>query len=663
MCGIFGSVGDPLAPNVVARVASVLHHRGPESNGIANLAGATLVHTRLKIIDLSPAGAQPMANEDDTVWVTFNGEIYNFVELRQQLEAKGHRFRSQADTEVIVHGYEEWGDGVVERLDGMFAFGVWDVRNQRLLLARDRTGKKPLFYGRHAGRLLFGSEIKALFAAGMPPEVDHGGVAGLLAYGYAPPPGSLYRGVQQLPPAHHLTLEAGKPGSEPRVSRYWQVSFAASGEAPPSEDQAAERIRYLLDEAVRKRLVADVPVGAFLSGGLDSTIVVGLMARHSSRVRTFSIGFTGDPRYDETHFARMAAQSFGTEHTEFKVGPTDFELVEKLVWHHDGPFGDSSAIPTYVVSRLTRAEVTVALSGDGGDELFAGYLRFWAAANTERIPAPLRRLAGLAAPLLPGGTGSRSLPARARRMLSAIERPLGDRVTFWNSYFAFTHADLMRPELRPPAHDTLGFHRQFFQQSGASPLAEVLNHNFGTYLPYDLLVKTDRVSMAHALETRSPFLDTALIEYVAGLPDSYKLRGVSRPTTKYILRKAFADLMPAPIRSRGKMGFGLPLGTWFRNELRSYIADRVCAPDARIRDLVQPQVVEQVFREHIEGRADHEHQIWLLLTMELWLRNLPRLSSPWQHDADRGSVSVHGPGVADVAPAAPPASLVSPAHP
>jgi asparagine synthase (glutamine-hydrolysing) len=641
MCGIFGSVGEPLAPPVVGHVARVLHHRGPESSGVVNLPGATLLHTRLKIIDLSPAGSQPMANEDDTVWVTFNGEIYNFGELRQQLEARGHRFRSQSDTEVIVHGYEEWGEQVVERLDGMFAFGVFDTRTQRLLLARDRAGKKPLFYGWHGGRFLFGSEIKALFAAGMSPSPDHAGVAALLAYGYAPAPGSLYQGVFQLPPAHRLVLTADR-SSRPKadVRRYWQVSFRQADGRPPSEAEAEERIRGLMDQAVRKRLVADVPVGAFLSGGLDSTIVVGLMARHSAKVRTFSIGFSDDPRFDETHYARLAAQAFGTDHTEFTVTPSDFDLVENLVWHHDGPFGDSSAIPTYVVSRLTRAEVTVALTGDGGDELFAGYLRFWAASNSERIPAPLRKLAGLAAPLLPSGTGSRSLAARARRLLAAVERPLGDRITFWNSYFAFTHSDLMRPELRPDSDRVLGFHRQFFSDGGRSSLAAVLDHNFGTYLPYDLLVKADRVSMAHALETRSPFLDTALIEYVAGLPDSYKLRGFPRPTTKYILRRAFADLMPGAIRSRGKMGFGLPLGTWFRNQLKSYIEDRVCAPDARIREFVRPEVVEAVFREHTAGRADHEHQIWLLLTMELWLRNLPRLSQPLTADLEP-SLRVH----------------------
>jgi asparagine synthase (glutamine-hydrolysing) len=642
MCGIFGSVGDPLGPEIVGRVSRVIRHRGPESWGAKTLPGATLVHARLKIIDLSAAGAQPMANEDDTVWVTFNGEIYNFRDLRRELEGRGHRFRSDTDTEVIVHGYEEWGDAVVPRLDGMFAFGLWDTRQRRLLLARDRSGKKPLFYGWHGPRFLFGSEMKALFAAGLPLEVDHAGLAGMLAYGYAPSPATSYRGVFELRPAHQLTLDPRRQSAgarpTPEIRRYWAVDFRPRSPAP-SEDEATSRVRELMTAAVRKRLVADVPVGAFLSGGLDSTVVVGLMAQETSRVQTFSIGFSGDPRYNETAYARLAAQRFGTEHTEFEVTPRDFQLVEKLVWHHDGPFGDSSAIPTYVVSQLTRQKVTVALNGDGGDELFAGYLRFWAASLVERIPGPLRKLAGKAAVLVPSGTGSRTLTARARRFLSAVERPLGDRVTAWSSFFAFRLPELMRPELLPAPDTVLGFHRQFFDGSAGnghpaggaggswSPLAALLQHNFGTYLPQDLNVKVDRTSMAHALEARSPFLDTALIEYVAGLPDDFKLRG---RTTKYILRKAFADLMPPAIQGRAKMGFGLPLGTWFRQDLRGYIEDRLCAPDARINEILRPEAVRKIWQEHVDGLDDHEHRIWLLLTMELWLRNLPRLTHAWE---------------------------------
>lgn len=665
MCGIFGSVGEPLGPEIVGRVSRVIRHRGPESWGAKELPGATLVHARLKIIDLSAAGAQPMTGEDESVWVTFNGEIYNFRELRRELEGRGHRFRSDADTEVIVHGYEEWGDEVVPRLDGMFAFGVWDSRQRRLLLARDRSGKKPLFHGWQGNRFLFGSEIKALFAAGLRPEVDQAGLAGLLAYGYAPAPATIYRNVSELLPAHLLTLDTRQAATggrgTPAVRRYWQVDFRQR--YAPSEDEARTRVRDLMTAAVRKRLVADVPVGAFLSGGLDSTIVVGLMARETARVKTFSIGFSGDPRYNETAYARLAAQRFGTDHTEFEVTPRDFQLVEKLVWHHDGPFGDSSAIPTYVVSRLTRQKVTVALTGDGGDELFAGYLRFWAASLTERIPVPLRALAGKAAGLVPGGTGSRTFPARARRFLSAVERPLGDRITFWNSFFAFQLPELIRPEHLPPPDSVLGFHRQFFAPDVAgpgggpwSPLAATLQHNFGTYLPYDLNVKVDRMTMAHALEARSPFLDTALIEYVSGLPDHFKLRG---RTTKYILRQAFADLMPPAIQSRGKMGFGLPLGSWFRQDLRPYIEEHLCASEARINEYLRPEAVRTLWREHLEGRQDHEHRIWLLLTMELWLRNLPRLAQAWE-EGGSSSAAAGAPAVsAASSPLPAPAALVS----
>jgi asparagine synthase (glutamine-hydrolysing) len=623
MCGIFGSVGVPLPAEAIGGALGTLRHRGPEAHGVKRLDGADLVHTRLRIIDLSPAGAQPMCNEDETVWVTFNGEIYNFQELRRQLEGHGHRFRSRSDTEVLVHGYEQWGDAVVERVDGMFAFAIWDSKARRLLVARDRSGKKPLFYAEHDGRFLFASEMKALFAAGVPVEIEPAGVVGYLAYGYMPPPGSAYRRVRQLLPAHRLVLESGRP---PRTERYWSVDFQARPQAP-GEAQAARVVRDLLTEAVRKRMVADVPVGAFLSGGLDSTIVVGLMARLGHRARTFSIGFEGDPRYDETHYARIAARAFGTDHTEFRVRPADFELVERLVWHHDGPFGDSSAIPTYVVSRLTREHVTVALNGDGGDELFAGYLRFLGATTTEMVPGPLRALAGQVARFLPGGRPSRTLLARARRLMSAMQMPIGDRLAKWTSFFAFTLDEVLQPHLRAHTREALGFHRQYFAAPGdRSPLALALNHNFLTYLPCDLLVKMDRTSMAHALETRSPFLDTALIDYVSGLPDSYKLHG---RTTKYILRRAFADLLPAEIKTRGKMGFGVPLGTWFRGDLRNYLFDHIGSPSARIAEYVRPEVVSRMLDAHMARREENDQQFWALLTLEIWLRMLPRLARPF----------------------------------
>jgi asparagine synthase (glutamine-hydrolysing) len=623
MCGIFGSVGPPLGAEAIARVLATLYHRGPESTGVADLEGATLAHTRLRIIDLTPSGAQPMANEDGTVWVTFNGEIYNFQELRRELTDLGHRFRSRTDTEALVHGYEQWGDALLDRLDGMFAFGIWDTRARRLLLARDRAGKKPLFYARHGERFLFASEIKALFAAGVPLDIEPAGVVGYLAYGYAPPPGTLYRGVNELQPAHRLVVA---PGRAPQTHRYWTFDFRGRRPAP-GEAEAGARIRQLTTEAVRKRMVADVPVGAFLSGGLDSTIVVGLMAELGRKVRTFSIGFEGDPRYDETNFARLVARRFETDHTEFHVGPSDVGLIEQLIWHHDGPFGDSSAVPTSVVSRLTRQKVTVALTGDGGDELFAGYLRFLLATATERIPAAARPLAGMAARMLPSGRPSQGLIARAKRLLGAATMPLGDRLAHWTSYFAFSLDQILQPDLLPHAAGALRFHRGFFAlPGGRSPLALALNHNFGAYLPCDLLVKMDRTSMAYALEARSPFLDTALVEYASGLPDDYKLRG---RTTKYILRKAFADLLPAEIRSRGKMGFGMPLGAWFQGDLRGYLTDHLASPTARIADYVRPDAVARTLSAHMAQTANHEHELWALLTLELWLRMLPRMARPW----------------------------------
>lgn len=628
MCGIFGAVGVPVSDEAARNVLLMLRHRGPEAEGVERIDDATLIHTRLRIMDLSPSGAQPMTNEDGTVWVTFNGEIYNFSSLRRELEGFGHVFRSRSDTEVIVHGYEQWGNDVVTHLDGMFAFGVWDRRARRMLLARDRVGKKPLFFAEYGGGLLFASEIKALFAAGVPAEIDIDGVAGFLAYGYAPPPGTMYRAVRQLPPAHTLVYEQSDvAGSTPRIQRYWSLDFTPRCDDP--EPQATERVRSLVTEAVRKRMVADVPVGAFLSGGVDSTIIVGIMAQLGHQVRTFSIGFSGDPRYDETRFARIAARAFRTDHTEFTVNPSDFDLLDELVWHHDGPFGDSSAIPTYLVSKLTRQQVTVALTGDGGDELFAGYLRFWAAVIAQRIPAGARNAGGSLAALIPEGLPSRSFGARLRRFLNAANLPLGDRLTQWNSYFAFNLPEILRPEVRATVNvdAVLNFHRRLFASPPpkATTLSQALNHNFLTYLPEDLLVKVDRTSMAHALETRSPFLDTALMEYVAPLPDNYKLR---RRTTKYILRRAFADLIPTEIQKRGKMGFGLPLASWFRGNLRSFVADHLAAPSARIGEFIELEYVRRLLDAHNEGIADHEHQIWALLTMEIWLRQLPRLGHP-----------------------------------
>jgi asparagine synthase (glutamine-hydrolysing) len=624
MCGIFGAMFTDAGERVeTERALRALHHRGPDSQGTYRCADGVLAHTRLAILDLSEAANQPMASADGRCVTVFNGEIYNHHELRRDLESHGVRFRSRSDTEVIVEGYRSAGERFLERLDGMFAFAILDRVDRRLVLMRDRAGKKPLFFARQSGSLRFASEIRALFASGVTAKVDTTRLPILLALGYVPAPATLYSGIEQLPPASVLTLEAGK---EPVVRRYWAPRFDGP-RLQVTQEEARREVARLVDVAVRRRLEADVPLGAFLSGGVDSTIVVGLMARASTQpIRTFSIGFSGDPRYDETRFARIASRQFATAHTEFIVEPSSVDLIDRLVEVHDGPFGDSSAIPTSIVSMLTRAHVTVALTGDGGDELFCGYSRFLAAEAGDYIPATIRRGAARAAALIGDSGSPRSWRRRAKRFVTTLARPLPERMLRWQSIFVDDVESLMQPSLRgqlgaPTATEWIG---GIAEGCGhASPLASALCINFMSYLPYDLLVKADRSAMLHSLELRSPFLDTALIEYVAALPDRMKRRGL---TTKWILRKAFEDLIPPAIQRRGKMGFGVPLAKWFRAGLRDYVRDTF-APSARLYEYVRPDAVDRLLTEHDEGVNDHQHRIWLLLTLERWLRLLPSWSS------------------------------------
>jgi asparagine synthase (glutamine-hydrolysing) len=619
MCGIFGAAFVSRETSVDADSAlRAIHVRGPDASRVWRGPEATLGFVRLAILDLSDAGMQPMQSADGRATIVFNGEIYNHRELQKELEAKGHVFRSRCDTEVIVEGYRAWGDAIIERLDGMFALAIYDEEQRRLLLARDRTGKKPLFYAHDGDGIRFASQISALVASGVPPEVDESSLPLLLSQGYVPAPDTMYKGVKQLAPGERALF---RPGRELERTVFWQPPFAA----PPLTDSletALRRTRELFEAAVERRLEADVPLGAFLSGGVDSTLVVGVMSRLLGRkVKTFSIGFAGDPRFDETKYARLAAARFGTEHTEFELEPSSFDLVARLVAMHDGPFGDSSAIPTSVVSMLTRKHVTVALTGDGGDELFCGYTRFLAAEAAERIPAPLRAVGAVASRFMPEGNGVKSKRARAKRFLSKASLPLADRLTAWITYFTFELDQLLRPEIaaRLDLGQSLRWNREIVAASaGASPLARTLDHNFRTYLPYDLLVKADRSSMLHSLELRSPFLDTQLVEYAARLPDRWKRRGTD---TKWILKEAFADVLPDEIRHRSKMGFGMPLGTWFRGALRPYLLDHFGA-HARLYEWVQRPFVERMLEEHFSGKADHGHRVWLLLTLELWLRQL-----------------------------------------
>jgi len=629
MCGIcgelrFGPGGEVHEPELIA-MRDQLVHRGPDSDGVyvSPNRRVGLGFRRLRIIDLTANASQPLSNEDGTVQIVFNGEIYNFQELRKGLVARGHRFKSNSDTEVIVHLYEEKGADCIADLDGMFALAIWDDRQRRLLLARDRAGKKPLFVYQANGLFAFASEIKSFFAH---PDIvidpDPEATPYYFIYGYVPTPATFYKHVTQLEPGTLMVVDADGRTS---ARRYWQLRYPEAGRVRPIDRrEAVAGVRARVTRAVERRLMSDVPLGAFLSGGLDSTIVVGVMSQlMSAPVKTFSIGFEGDPAYDETSYARMVAERFKTDHTEFRVSPSAIDLVEKLVWHHDGPFGDSSAVPTYIVSKLTREKVTVVLTGDGGDELFAGYLRFYAAVLSEKIPRVVGRGAHGLLSTLPVPSSDRHPLARAQRFFKAMDTPLYDRMTRWNALFFDDLDQLLRPELLAslaPVDRLRNIARDMPMMEGRSTLSKVLHANFASYLPDDLLVKTDRCTMANSLEARSPFLDRELIEYVAALPDDLKLK--SRHT-KVILREAFADILPPAIQRRGKMGFGVPLGTWFRGDLRDYMRDLLVSPNARYRTMLSAPYVESLVSRHLSGDANLGHQLWSLLCFEQWLRLLP----------------------------------------
>jgi asparagine synthase (glutamine-hydrolysing) len=622
MCGICGEVsaGAVTEPSLVAMAGS-LQHRGPDHGAsyVAPGAVAGLGFRRLSIIDLRSAANQPLANEDGSVHLVFNGEIYNFQELRRGLVSRGHAFRSNTDSEVIVHLYEELGDRAIDELEGMFAVALWDAKARKLLLARDRAGKKPLFVWEAPGRVVFGSEIKAIAAhPNVTLEIDEGAVPYYFLYGYVPHPRTFYRGVSHVEPGTVVTFN---DHGERTDRRYWQLTF------PPQRDasrgyhhrDAVGRVRDLVTAAVQRRLISDVPLGAFLSGGIDSAIVVGVMSRLASApVRTFSIGFEGDPAFDESAAARATALHFGTDHTEFRVRSSAVDLLDTLVYHHDGPFADSSAIPTYLVAKLTRQHVTVALTGDGGDEVFAGYLRFAAALAAERTP----RWAALAAPVLrvlPQSKNERSGVARAARFLRHMRLPLEDRLTAFAGVF-FDDLDRLRDPAVATAPIDRRRHLANLPAGGISALSRLLSANFHSYLHDDLLVKTDRMTMANSLEARSPFLDRELVEYVAGLPDEDKLSGT---TTKVILREAFADLLPAAVMRAPKKGFGVPLDAWFRGELRDLCRDTLLAPTAKLRSFVSQPYVRQLIEDHEAGRANYGHRLWTVLTFERWLQLLP----------------------------------------
>jgi asparagine synthase (glutamine-hydrolysing) len=618
MCGISAFLDvDPHRPadlDVVRRMNAAQTHRGPDAEGLWSHGPGALGHRRLSIIDLSDEARQPLLNEDGTVGVVVNGEIYNFAALREELRAKGHTFRSHSDSEVVVHLWEEHGPDAVAKLQGMFALALWDAKQRTLLLARDRAGKKPLFWRRTARAFTCASELAALLQ-GDPsdrPGVDLTAIDAYLSLGYVPSPRSAFEGVHKLPAAHYAIVRSGEA---PSLHRYWSKPQGPLLTGDIRE--LADELRRLLAEAVRRRMVADVPLGAFLSGGLDSSAVVALLASQSSRpVKTFSIGFP-QADFSEVAFAREVARRYGTEHEELVVTPQMVDVVQELVRHHGEPFADSSAVATWYLAKMTRRHVTVALSGDGGDEDFAGYRRYdtarWAHA-WDALPAALR----------PGVQGA------VRAVGDAVYPFFGEYAARWNdgeaarygllvSQFSNAAKDaLYEPPLRAVRGDevTRRFDAVLRERAHRGPMGRVADLDWQTYMVDDINVKVDVSSMAHALEVRCPFLDTAVVEFAARLPDA----ALMRVRGKYILREAVRDLVPEAILRRRKMGFGIPLEHWMRHDLNALVRETLLGERARARGLFRRSEVER-YVDSLDGPAPRTDRVWSLLMLELWYRH------------------------------------------
>ena len=633
MCGIAGimetTTESRVSLEILQRMTRQLTHRGPDDEGYFIGSGVGLGHRRLSIIDLA-GGHQPMGNEDGSVQVVFNGEIYNYQSLRDELVRKGHRVRTQSDTEVLVHLYEEEGPGCVERLRGMFAFAVWDAKRRRLVLARDRVGKKPLYYWHGPGRLVFGSEIKALLMhPDVPRAVNDEALHFFLSFSYVPSPLTSFREICCLPPACVAIYEA----DQLTITRYWQLTF----EPRPARSWECleEELESHMLEAVRLRLISDVPLGVLLSGGIDSSAVVALMRRVTSGdIQTFSIGF-GEHDYNELAYARRVANRFGTTHHGFVVEPKALEVLPKLVWHYDQPCGDSSALATYYLAQVTRQHVTVALNGDGGDELFAGYDRYWALQLSEQLRFVPPQLLRASRQLLAWTTShsKNGLAERWRRpvnFLEALERYRDpcQRYVRWMSCFSEPWASLYTEEFaqRIRSADPPAWLRQRIASSGAPTLVEKVMHaDLLTYLPEDLLVKMDVSTMAHSLEARSPFLDHVLIEWSTKIPLEAKLHGW---TTKYLLRRLLRDDMDGAILRRRKMGFGVPIGRWFRGAWQAYVSDLLLDPVSLGRGYFREEALRGLLEAHEAGKVDARFQLWALMSLELWHRQFIDQLSP-----------------------------------
>jgi asparagine synthase (glutamine-hydrolysing) len=617
MCGICGlfEFGNnrEVSRDLVHRMTETIIHRGPDDEGIYVGPGIGLGFRRLSIIDVA-GGHQPISNEDGSIWVMLNGEIYNYTELYRDLVGRGHRFSTRSDTETIVHLYEEYGEACFAKLRGMFAIALWDSRKRQLLLARDRIGKKPLFYAADDKRILFGSELKALLTASMPRDIDVQAISDYFSLGYVPAPKTIYRASKKLLPGHYLVASSGAI----RIERYWDISFGHLENR--SVEQWCELLRHELCEATRIRLMSEVPLGAFLSGGLDSSSIVATMANIMNRpVTTCSIGFE-EEEYNEAIYARQVAQQFRTDHHELIVRPNALDVLNKLVWHYDEPFADSSAIPTYYVSWMARQHVTVALGGDGGDENFAGYRRYYFdhMENQLRrfVPAPIRREVfgplGRAYPAL--AWAPRVLRAKAT-FQSLARSPLEG---YFNSISIFRPGEkqnLFAPEFQESlgGYDSIEVFRKHYDNADTDDLLSRIQYvDMKTYLPDDILAKVDRASMAVSLEVRAPLLDHKLMEMIATIPSSLKLVGKKG---KYIFKKALAPMLQSQILDRKKQGFAVPLNRWFREDLRELTHDALFSANDGI---LNTRFLTKIWDQHQKGRYDRSAHLWSLLMFRKW---------------------------------------------
>lgn len=625
MCGITGKLNfkadEPVSKTLIGQMNNLLTHRGPDDEGLWVRGQIGLGQRRLSIIDLSPTGHQPMTNEDSTIWITYNGEIYNHAELREKLEKKGHRYRGNSDTETILHLYEEYGRECVKHLRGMFAFALWDQPNRRLLLARDRFGQKPLLYAHTADGLVFASEIKAVLQdPSVSTDLNELAIHHYFTYGYIPNPLTAFQSICKLPPATTLLWQNGSIS----IEKYWTLSYTPKLNL--SEAEASEQLLELLRESTRLRLMSDVSLGAFLSGGVDSSAIVALMAETMDEpVKTFSIGFD-DSSFNELHYARQVAQRYGTDHHEYVVTPDTLAVLPELVWAYGEPYADSSALPTYYVSKEARQFVTVALNGDGGDEAFTGYERYLAvrlAAKYEKIPRFLRQnIINKLAQYLPESTHRKDPLRRFKRFVLAMDNSPEQRYARWviladNE----TKARLYTPEFqaRMATVDSLDLLEDAYKLADSDDFVERTQFvDNSLYLPDDLLVKVDIATMIHSLEGRSPFLDHKLAEFAAQLPIHYKLKGRQ---SKYLLKKTLQNHLPSSILYRDKQGFGVPVGRWFRGELRQVAYDVLLDSRTVNRNICNPNTVKILLDQHVSGQVNNWSKIWQLLVLELWFRS------------------------------------------